>query len=134
MSTNDAPRSGLIDLKPSVSVPEALLTDVAAEISEIEELQAMLAIFRIVDSQGGAEHPLAEESIERDRWLRRALRTEGSPNAPTERIAKGLSLAAGRGTLLRFITRAAPPVAWFPPLIRRRQGCDKGSPPASRCS
>ena len=106
MSTNDAPRSGLIDLKPSVSVPEALLTDVAAEISEIEELQAMLAIFRIVDSQGGAEHPLAEESIERDRWLRRALRTEGSPNAPTERIAKGLSLAAGRGTLLRFTTRA----------------------------
>lgn len=106
MTSSDAPRTGLINLKPSLAVPEALLTSLAAEISEIEELQVMLAVFRIVEAQGGAEHPLPADGIERDVWLRRALRTEGSPNAPIERIGKGLALAAGRGSLLRFITRA----------------------------
>jgi DNA replication protein len=106
MTTNDAPRTGLIELKPTVSVPTALLAGLAAEVSEIEELQVLLALFRLLDAHGGAEHPLAEDVIERDRWLRRALKLEGSPNAPTERIAKGLALAAGRGTLLRFATRA----------------------------
>ncbi len=103
---DEAPRTGLIDLNPSVSVPGALLSSLAAEISEIEELQAVLAVFRMAQSQGGAEHPLAEDAIQRDRWLRRALRIDGSPNAPTERIEKGLALATGRGTLLRFASRS----------------------------
>ena len=105
MTTPDGPMPGLIDPLPSINVPESLLTNLAAEISEIEELQVVLAIFRIVQAQGGAGHPIAENDIERDQWLRRALRIVGSPKAPTERIGKGLALAAGRGTLLRFTTR-----------------------------
>ena len=89
MTTNDAPRTGLIDPEPSVLAPAALFSNLAAEVSEIEELQVLLAIFRMLDAHGGAEHPLAEDAIERDRWLRRALKLEGSPNAPTERIAQG---------------------------------------------
>jgi DNA replication protein len=106
MTSSDGPRPGLIDLQSSISVPETLLTSIASEIAEIEELQVVLTIFRLVAEKGGAEHPIAEDTVGQDRWLRRALRIEGSPSAPTERIAKGLALATGRGTLLRFTTRA----------------------------
>jgi len=107
MTSSEAPRPGLLDLKTTISVPEALLTGITAEIGEIEELQVVLAVFRIAADLGGIEHPISEEAVGRDRWLRRALRTEGSPNAPTERIEKGFALATGRGTLLRFTTRTA---------------------------
>jgi DNA replication protein len=100
------PQSGLVSIQPSVHVPQSLLTSLAAEISEIEELQVVIAAMRMAADAGGFEHPLAEESFERDRWLRKALRIDGSPNAPRERIAKGVTLATGRGTLLRFTTRA----------------------------
>lgn len=102
---SDGPQSGLLAAQPLASVPHALLTSVASEISEIEELQVVIAAFRLASDLGGIDHAIPEESLERDHWLRRALRIEGSPNAPRERIAKGATLATGRGTLLRFTTR-----------------------------
>lgn len=104
---SDGPQNGLIAAQPSVSVPKALLTSLAADVSEIEELQVVIAAIRLASDQGGVEHAIAEDALERDRWLRRALRIEGSPNSPRERIARGVTLAAGRGTLLRFTTRSS---------------------------
>lgn len=103
----DGPQSGLVAATPTVSVPKALLTSLAADISEIEELQVVIAAIRLAADQGGVEHAIAEDALERDRWLRRALRIEGSPNSPRERVARGVTLAAGRGTLLRFTTQAS---------------------------
>jgi DnaD/phage-associated family protein len=111
---SDGPQNGLVAGEPVVAVPNALLTSLAAEISEIEELQVMIAAVRLATERGGLDHAVAEDDLGRDRWLRRALRIEGSPNAPRERIEKGLVLAAGRGTLLRFTTRTgAESRVWY---------------------
>lgn len=111
---NDGPESGMVMINPSISAPLSFFTTLAAEISEIEELQVNLAIVRLTADLGGYDHAIAQTSFDRDRWLRRALRIEGSPKAPSERIAKGLELATSRGTLLRFSTHVqAASNVWY---------------------
>jgi DNA replication protein len=93
----------LVQTEPAVGIPRAFFTDVLPQISELAELQTTLAIFRLAAEAGGIEAPVAETAISADASLRTALRVTGSPREPDERIATGLDLATGRGTLLRFV-------------------------------
>src|SRR5215218_11047790 len=93
----------LVQTDPSVEIPRAFFTDVLPQISELSEIQATLAVFRIASEAGGIESPVSETALRADRPLRTALRVNGSPREPDARIATGLDLATGRGTLLRFV-------------------------------
>jgi DNA replication protein len=93
----------LVQTDPSVGIPRAFFTDVLPHISELTEMQATLAVFRIASEAGGIESPVSETALRADRSLRTALRANGSPREPDQRIATGLDLATGRGTLLRFV-------------------------------
>lgn len=112
MAPNDVRAGGrkftgfLVATSPSVAIPLPFFTDVLPQIRSIEELQVTLALFRHAAAGGGLETPLAERAVLRDRLLRDALRREGSPRDPQERIAGGLDLALARGTLLRFTASA----------------------------
>jgi DNA replication protein len=102
-SASSGPAGGiLVSVDRTVAIPAAFFTDVLPEITAIEELQVTLAVFRLLADIGGVEQPIPERAILRDRLLRLAMRVEGSPREPDRRIAKGLDLAAARGTLLRL--------------------------------
>jgi DnaD/phage-associated family protein len=92
----------LVATEPAVAVPRAFFTDVLPGLTDLAEVQATLAAFRLASEAGGIEAPIAREALLRDRALRSALRTTGSPREPDRRIAAGLDLALGRGTLLAF--------------------------------
>lgn len=92
----------LVATDPTVGVPRAFFIDVAPQITEITELQATLAVFRLAAEAGGLEEPVAHEAILHDRALRSALKVTGSPREPDRRIVTGLDLAVGRGSLLAF--------------------------------
>jgi len=92
----------IVATDPMVAIPRAFFLDVLPGITDQAELQATLAIFRLVAEVGGIEVPVAQETLLRDRPLRTALRVTGSPREPDRRIVDGLDLAVGRGTLLAF--------------------------------
>jgi DnaD/phage-associated family protein len=94
----------LVATDPWVPVPLTFFTDVLPQITEIAEAQVMLAVFRLAEAGGGIDTAVGERTIVRDRAVRDALRVVGSPREPDQRIATGLDLAVGRGTLLRFVT------------------------------
>lgn len=96
--------STIISVDDVVPIPETFLSAIAPAITEIAELQVSLALFRLANASGGFHAAVPEPAIERDRALRRALRVEGSPREPKARIALGLDLAVGRGTLCKFGT------------------------------
>ena len=92
----------LVATDPAVPIPLAFFTDVLPGLTDLAEVQATLAAFRLAADAGGIEAPIAREAFLRDRALRAALRTTGSPREPDRRIEAGLDLALGRGTLLAF--------------------------------
>lgn len=92
----------LVATEPGVTIPAAFFTDVLPGLVDLGEIQVTLAAFRLASEEGGIESPIAERSLLRDRPLRTSLRVTGSPREPDRRIAAGLDLATGRGTLLRF--------------------------------
>ena len=92
----------LVAATPSVAIPLPFFTDVLPQIRSLDELHVTLALFRHAAEGHGIESPVAERAMLRDRLLREALRREGSPRDPRDRIAGGLDLAVARGTLLRF--------------------------------
>lgn len=93
----------VVATEPSVEMPRAFFTDVLPGLTDLSEIQVTLAFFRIASESGGIEQPIDEGSVRRDRPLRSALRIPGSPREPDARIATGLDLAVGRGSLLRFV-------------------------------
>lgn len=93
----------LVQTDPAVGIPRAFFTDVLPQLTELAEVQTTLATFRLAADAGGIESPVSETTLRADRSLRTALRAPGSPREPDERIATGLDLATGRGTLLRFV-------------------------------
>jgi DnaD/phage-associated family protein len=93
----------LVQTDPAVGVPRAFFIDVLPQLSDLAEVQATLAVFRLAAEAGGIESPVSETTLRADRWLRAALRATGSPREPDARILTGLDLATGRGTLLRFV-------------------------------
>lgn len=104
----------LVQTDPAVGVPRAFFTDVLPQLTDMAEVQATLAIFRLASEAGGIESPVSEMALLADRPLRTSLRTTGSPREPNERILTGLDLAAGRGTLLRFVAeRGAQSEVWY---------------------
>ncbi len=107
--------TGLVqDPTTTTPVPAAFLREVAPAITSLEEMQVMLAFFRLVDDVGDATDPVAEKALLRDRSLRSALRIEGSPRSPDTRISKGIELSLARGTLVRLIsTHARKRASWY---------------------
>ena len=107
MAATDKPSAvtGLV-LNPTetVDVPRSFMVDVLPRITSLEEIHVSLAVFRLLDEEGGLASPLAEKLIARDRLLRTSLRIDGSPRAPDARIARGLDLAIARGTLVRLVS------------------------------
>lgn len=93
----------LVQTDPAVGIPRAFFTDVLPHLTEMAEVQATLAVFRLAAEAGGIETPVSDDALHADRALRTALRAVGSPREPDERISAGLDLATGRGTLLRFV-------------------------------
>lgn len=94
----------VLDPGTTTPVPAVFLRDVAPAITSMEEMQVMLAFFRLVDEAGEVTEPVAEKALLRDRALRSALRVEGSPRAPDTRISKGIELSLARGSLVRLIS------------------------------
>ncbi len=92
----------IVATDPAVSIPRAFFLDVLPGIVDLAELQATLAVFRLAAEAGGVESPVGRDALLRDRSLRATLRATGSPREPDTRIAVGLDLAVGRGTLLSF--------------------------------
>ncbi len=91
---------------PTIAIPLPFFTDVLPQIRNLDELHVTLVLFRHAAEAGGMENPVAERALQRDRLLREALRREGSPRDPRDRIAAGLDLAVARGTALRFTASA----------------------------
>ncbi|MDQ3045289.1 MAG: DnaD domain protein [Chloroflexota bacterium] len=100
----------VVAAEPSVSVPSSFFTDVLPQISDMSELHAVLATFHLASLSGGIESPISQAALLRNRPLREALRTSGSPREPDRRIQIGLDLAVGRGTLLQF---TADSLIWY---------------------
>jgi len=92
----------LVATEPVIAVPRTFFTDVLPQLTDLAEVQATLAVFRLAADAGGIETPVSREALVRDRTLRSALRVVGSPREPDRRIAEGLDLAVGRATLLAF--------------------------------
>lgn len=92
----------LVTEEPTLAVPRAFIAEVLPQIGDLAELKVTLCVFDLLDARGGFETPLAEEEIARHAPLRAGLKRLGSPKEPDESIARGLELAASRGTLLRF--------------------------------
>ncbi len=104
----------LVQTDPAVGIPRAFFTDVLPQLTDLAEVQATLAVFRLAAEAGGIESPVSEAALLADRSLRAALRTPGSPREPDERIGAGLDLATGRGTLLRFVAeRSGVGDVWY---------------------
>jgi DnaD/phage-associated family protein len=94
----------LVATEPVVEVPRAFFIDVLPQLTDLNEVQATMAVFRLAAEAGGIEAPVGREALLADRPLRTALRTVGSPREPDRRIADGLDMALARGTLLAFTT------------------------------
>jgi DnaD/phage-associated family protein len=94
----------LIDTDDTLALPASLLTEIIPAMTDISEVQVVLAAARLAIGAGAIDRPIEEPLIARDRALRRALRVVGSANEPDNRIATGLELAVGRGVLVRFRT------------------------------
>lgn len=93
----------LLDNEPSVPVPVSFFSDILPQIGNLAELHVTLTVFRLVAEAGGYGAPVAERKLLREKVLRQALRPNGSPRQPTQRILEGVELALSRGTLLRFV-------------------------------
>ncbi len=98
----------------SVSIPIAFLRDVVPTITNVDELQVSLALFRLLAESGGDEAPIAENSIMDDPTLRKALKLSGSTATLDARIFDALETAVGRNTFLRFLaTNGNRDSAWY---------------------
>ena len=96
-----------------IAVPHTFLSETIVEINSMAELQVSLAMFRLMANLDGEETPIAERTILSDETLRRAMRREGIASNPEDGILKGLELAVGRGTLLRFVVRQGPQQSYW---------------------
>lgn len=98
----------------SVAIPLAFLRDVVPTITNEDELQVSLTVFRLLAESGSEETPIAESSIMNDAPLRTALRTSGAVSTLDARIFDALELAVGRNTFLRFVaTNGSSETAWY---------------------
>jgi DnaD/phage-associated family protein len=104
----------VLDATITIPVPASFLSDIVPLITSIEELQVMLAVFRLANTVDGMWEPLADKALLRDRQLRSALRLEGSPRAPDARISRGIELSLARGTLIRlFTSQGRKQATWY---------------------
>jgi DNA replication protein len=98
----------------SIRIPVWFLVDVAPKIREIEELQVMLATFRLAGDPDFTR-PVHLEDLLLDEPLNTALKLEGAARPPIDRIRRGCELAVARDVLLRFevTNEARPNDAWI---------------------
>lgn len=104
----------LIDNEPSIAIPVSFFTDLLPQMVNPAEIHVTLTIFRLAAEAGGMQAPIPERRLLRDKGLRQALRPEGSPRQPAQRIMEGIELALSRGTLLRFLVEHGKShAAWY---------------------
>ncbi|HEV2073627.1 MAG TPA: DnaD domain protein [Thermomicrobiales bacterium] len=114
MTRSSSSLTAITSSRLPVSIPHAFLTETVINITCMAELQVSLAMFRLVAVLEGEETPIAERMILRDEALNRAMRRDGIVPEPAERILKGLELAVGRGTILRFLaTQPSHQAYWY---------------------
>ena len=102
--TDPATMTITVDAGNTWPIPRSLITDILPAMTDLNEMQVVLAMLRLVLEAGDVSAPFEESTFVRDRTLRDALRVVGSGNSADYRIATGLDLAVGRGVLLRFRT------------------------------
>lgn len=104
----------LMDDEPAIAIPVSFFTELLPQLVNLAELHVTLTILRLAAEGGGLHAPIPERRLLRDKGLRQALRPEGSPRQPTQRIMEGVELALSRGTLLRFlIEHGKSRAAWY---------------------
>ncbi len=101
--------------RDQVSVPAEFFTDLLAEITDINELRVLLAVFRLASEDEGLESPLAEARILQDRALREAVRVDGIPSrSGSQTVLHGLELLITRGAILRVeATTSGRSETWY---------------------
>jgi len=104
----------MVDASITTPIPTSFLTDIVPSITSMEEIQVILAVFRLSDLESGVSEPIAEKALLRDRQLRSSLRVEGSPRAPDLRISRGIELSLARGTMIRLVSsRGRKQASWY---------------------
>ncbi len=84
-----------------ITLPEALLRRLLAEVRDPAELKVVLAVARLHARQGSRLPAVPELALFQDPELLRGLRPAGTDRAPLEEIGRGIELAVARGLLLR---------------------------------
>ena len=99
---------------PYVPLPEQFFTTLLPEIDDLGELKVTLHLFALLYRKRGAPRCASDRELLADPVLRRALRRQGDPRPPEERLHAGLELALARGTLLRVRVRIDDEiVGWY---------------------
>ncbi|HEU5440616.1 MAG TPA: DnaD domain protein [Ktedonobacterales bacterium] len=86
---------------PYIPVPERFFTDLLPAIEDAAELKITLHLFRLLYTKAGEPRCASGRELAADPMLRQALRRQGDPRSPEERLHAALELALARGTLLR---------------------------------
>ena len=99
---------------PYVPLPEQFFTTLLPEIDDLGELKVTLHLFALLYRKTGAPRCASDRELLADPVLRRALRRQGDPRPPEERLRAALELALARGTLLRVRVRIDDEiVGWY---------------------
>lgn len=99
---------------PYIPLPEQFFTALLPEIDDLSELKVTLHLFALLYRKHGAPRCASDRELLADPTLRRALRRQGDPRPPEERLRAGLEQALARGTLLRVRVRVdGDIVSWY---------------------
>lgn len=99
---------------PFIPLPEQFFTAILPEIEDAAELKVTLHLFWLLFRKHGDPRCASDRELLADPVLRRALRRQGDPRPPEERLRAALELALTRGTLLRVRVRVdGEIVGWY---------------------
>lgn len=99
---------------PYVPLPDQFFSTLLPEIDDLAELKVTLHLFALLYRKAGTPRCASDRELLADPALRRALRRQGDPRPPEERLRAALELALARGTLLRVRVRVdGEIVGWY---------------------
>ena len=99
---------------PYIPLPDQFFTTLLPEIDDLAELKVTLHLFALLYRKAGTPRCASDRELLVDPTLRRALRRQGDPRPPEERLRAALELALARGTLLRVRVRIDDEiVSWY---------------------
>lgn len=99
---------------PYIPVPESFFTALVPIIEDIGELKITLHLFHLLYRKHGAPRCASDRELLADPQLRQALRRQGDPRPPEERLHAALELAVAHGVLLRVRVRVdGEVIGWY---------------------